>query len=95
MGYFGVGDVVGHLSFGLEEKMKIIYNEFDEIAATIKNTFKDAAVLIVSDHGMKAVGRFGDHSNYAFWSLNLDLNLRNPKITDFYNLIVNNFSKYQ
>lgn len=93
MVYFGVADVVGHLSFGIKEKMKIIYNELDEIAEKVQEKFKDAIILIVSDHGMKSIGRFGDHENYAFWSLNLDKNLGNPKTTDFYNLIVNEFKK--
>ncbi|MFQ6010470.1 MAG: hypothetical protein ACE5J7_05140 [Candidatus Aenigmatarchaeota archaeon] len=86
MGYFGLADVIGHLSFGVESKMKIIYTELDEIARTV-NERADIRVLIISDHGMKAVGRFGDHSNYGFWSLNNKVELQKPKITDFYGII--------
>lgn len=93
MAYFSVADVVGHLSFGIEEKMKIIYNELDDITKKVSEKFNDATILIVSDHGMKKIGRFGDHSNYAFWSLNIDKNLGNPKITDFYNSIIDKFNK--
>ncbi len=84
LGYFSVIDVIGHLNFGNNTIMKMIYKEFDEIAKAVKN--KNSDVLIISDHGMKAIGSFGDHSEYGFWSsdtLNLDI----PKITDFYEII--------
>ncbi len=85
MGYFGAGDVIGHLSFGVESKMKIIYKEFDDIA---KRTQEVAdKLLIISDHGMQAIGRFGDHSTYGFWSLNYETDMKNPKITDFNKII--------
>lgn len=32
MGYFALADVIGHLSFGIKSKMRIIYHELDEIA---------------------------------------------------------------
>jgi hypothetical protein len=77
MVYFGLADVIGHLSFGMESKMKLIYKELDEIAGRIKGK-----KLIVSDHGMRPVGRFGDHNSYGFWSVNFDAELTNPKITE-------------
>lgn len=89
MGYFALADVIGHLSFGLKIKMKIIYKELEEIA---KKTKKFAEkILIISDHGMRAVGRFGDHSNYGFWSFSEELKLKNPKITDFCEMIKKRF----
>lgn len=81
LGYFSVADVVGHLNFGNKTMMKMIYKELDEIASRIKE--KGDLILVLSDHGMKAIGPFGDHSNYGFWSLNKKVNLNNPKITDF------------
>jgi len=85
MCYFNLADAIGHLSFGVLDKMKMVYNELDAIAKIARkgNRF----ILIISDHGMKAVGRFGDHSKYGFYSCNQKLNLKKPKITDFFNLI--------
>ena len=85
MCYFNLADAIGHLSFGILDKMKKIYNELDGIAKIARKN--DEFILIVSDHGMKAVGRFGDHSKYGFYSCNQKLNLKKPKITDFFSLI--------
>ncbi len=88
MAYFPLADLIGHLSFGLKSKMRLVYKELESIAKKVEADFK----LIISDHGMKAVGRYGDHSNYGFWSTNKKLGTKNPKITDFATLILN-FSK--
>ena len=86
MGYFGVGDVVGHVSFGVEAKRKLIYRDFDDLAK--KTAEKADKMLIISDHGMVAVGRFGDHSRNGFWSLNYQTDIENPRITDFKDVIM-------
>ena len=86
LGYFSVADVIGHLNFGNKDMMQSIYKELDELAGQIQE--KADALLILSDHGMKAVGRFGDHSNYGFWSFDKELKLQNPKITDFAKIIL-------
>lgn len=81
LGYFSIADVIGHLNFGNRTMMKMIYQDFDDIAKTIRDT-----LIILSDHGMEKVGIFGDHSNYGFWSTNFkDLGI--PKITDFADII--------
>ena len=80
LGYFSVADVVGHLNFGNKQVMKMIYQELDEIAGKIKE--KCEKLLVLSDHGMLAVGQFGDHSNYGFWSANFEVNFKNPRITE-------------
>ena len=86
MGYFGAADVIGHLSFGMKIKMKIIYKEMEDI---VKNASEKADKLIViSDHGMEAIGRFGDHSDHGFWSTNFETDFTRPKPTEFYDLIV-------
>ena len=85
MGYFALADVIGHLSFGIKLKMKLIYQELDEIAKIARK--KADKLLIISDHGMRAIGRFGDHSDYGFWSFSEKIKLENPKITEFRKLI--------
>ncbi|MFA6296303.1 MAG: hypothetical protein WC663_03045 [Patescibacteria group bacterium] len=90
-GYFNLADVVGHLSFGQELKMKLIYQELNDIAKKVQTEHPDATILIISDHGMQAIGQFGDHSRHGFWSLNKQISLNNPKPTDFANLISQNF----
>jgi hypothetical protein len=77
LAYFNIADVIGHLNFGNTFLMKMIYRDLDEIAGSI-----DSPLIVLSDHGMKPVGFFGDHSSYGFWSSgNYDLGM--PKITDF------------
>lgn len=82
LGYFSVADEVGHLNFGNKPLIKMIYRELDEIASGV-----EGKVIVLSDHGMKAIGIFGDHSEYGFWSTNYK-EMDNPKITDFANFIV-------
>ena len=86
MGYFDLADAVGHLSFGDEEKMRRVYEELESLAAETKE-LSDENLFVVSDHGMKAVGRFGDHTKNGFYSFSERLNLRTPKITDFFDII--------
>jgi len=91
MGYFDLADAIGHLSFGIEEKMKEVYEELDRMAQRVKEFAEknDALILIISDHGMKAVGRYGDHTKNGFYSFNKEMNVATPKITDFFKLIKN------
>lgn len=65
--------------------MKLIYEELDEIAKETKKFCKN--LLIISDHGMKAVGRFGDHSNYGFWSFSEEIGNKRLKLTKFRGII--------
>ncbi len=83
LGYFSVADVVGHLNFGNNVMMNLIYKDLDDMAGKVDADKK----LVLSDHGMKAIGEFGDHSEYGFWSLNYDAGLKNPRITEFRELI--------
>ncbi len=86
MGYFDLADAIGHLSFGVPEKMEKVYMELEDLAREVKSSTDDF-VLVISDHGMKPVGRYGDHSKNGFYSANRRLGLSLPKITDFYDLI--------
>lgn len=81
LAYFSIADVIGHLNFGNTTMMKMIYRDLDEIARDINNS-----LIVLSDHGMKRIGMFGDHSNYGFWSTNFK-DLGTPKITDFSEII--------
>jgi len=83
LGYFSLADVIGHLNFGNRTMIRMIYRDLDEIAGTIKTPY-----TVLSDHGMVALGIYGDHSNYGFWSSS-EKNLGNPKITDFESIILN------
>jgi len=85
MGYFNLADLVGHLNFGISEKMEEVYRELESLAKETSSA--SDLILIISDHGMKAVGRYGDHTKYGFYSLNQKKSLKNPRITSFYNLI--------
>ena len=85
LSYFDLADAIGHLSFGISSKMREVYEELENLAKRVKD--EDGFTLIVSDHGMKAVGRYGDHTRNGFYSLNKTMGLKVPKITDFYHLI--------
>jgi hypothetical protein len=81
LAYFSLADVLGHLNFGDSGMMKIVYDDFNAIAASVRGQ-----LIVLSDHGMVNVGMFGDHSNYGFWSTAYR-DLGNPKITSFGKII--------
>jgi hypothetical protein len=84
LGYFSVADVIGHLNFGNNVMMKMIYKDLDEMGAVVRE--KSDNTIVLSDHGMEALGMFGDHSGYGFWSTSFK-DLENPKITDMRKVI--------
>lgn len=87
LGYFSVADEVGHLNFGNKALIKTIYRELDDLVAIIQGN-----VIVLSDHGMKAIGQYGDHSEYGFWSTNF-VDLGSPRIIDFSNLLTAEIKK--
>lgn len=89
MVYFKTLDHYGELCFGNIQRLKDAYSKFDRFVAEVNDKVKNSFVLIISDHGMERLGKtpFGKHSNYAFYSINMQLKLKKPKITDFYTLI--------
>jgi len=92
MVYFKTLDSFGEVCFENTEKIRDIYSKVDKFVKEVKCKLNDKCfVLIISDHGMERLGKhsFGKHSNYAFYSMNRKLGLKNPKITDFYLLIKN------
>jgi hypothetical protein len=89
MAYFYILDVYGELCFSKPSLLSQIYSMVDDFVYKIRNRLEDAFILIVSDHGVEPLPNtpFGRHSQYAFYSTNLKLGLKNPEITDFYYLI--------
>jgi hypothetical protein len=86
IGYFSVADVIGHLNFGNTTMMKMIYKDLDDIAREVRSVPSNR-VIVLSDHGMKAVGPFGDHSDHGFWSTNTGEVHGTPRITEFFGII--------
>lgn len=85
----GATDLLGHIFRGNLTEMWEIYVQMDLFLKEVKEKIGDETfTLVVSDHGMKPVGRYGVHSSYAFYSSNIPLNLNFPKITDFKDIIL-------
>jgi len=94
VGYTRLADDLGHLYGGNLTKTFEIYSLLDNFAKEVKALVdEDDVLLIVSDHGMKPLGRYGEHSNHGFYSCNKKLNLKNPRIYDFFPIIVNDLEK--
>ncbi len=83
MGYFALADAIGHLSFGVSSKMRIVYQELDDLVSEAAKKDNNG-LLILSDHGMETVGRFGDHSRQGFWSSSLNIAENNLKLTHLF-----------
>lgn len=94
MMYTKLLDTYGELSFN--RKLSLIYSLVDKFVKDVKSLLNKRwgsqyLLLIISDHGIKNIvgTRFGEHSSYAFYSLNIPIPLKNVRITDFYPLIRN------
>ena len=78
-----ITDLLGHIYWGTE-KLALLYEEMDLLTNRVKLRLRpEDLILIISDHGM---GRYG-HTPYGFYSLNIELGLENPAITDFFRII--------
>ena len=83
--YTKVIDSVGHFLAWDTKSMWHLYERVDNFVKELtKRVGSNTFILVISDHGMK---RTGIHSDHAFYSTNVRLNLTNPKMTDFYNII--------
>jgi|GEM_PF-992937 len=92
MTYFRLADLIGHL-FYVKKPLRIMkaYLELNNLAGMLKTHVPPNTIfLIVSDHGMRASsdGLMGEHSKYAFWSLNIDTEWTPKDFTDFYPKII-------
>jgi predicted AlkP superfamily phosphohydrolase/phosphomutase len=84
MQYFFLLDGIQHVFFRNKVKMMDFYMMFNMFVEDLtKKLDKDTMVLIISDHGQKK----GIHTEYGFYSCNKKLNLKNPKISDFKEII--------
>ena len=91
MTHFMFTDLLGHLYAGNATKMFGVYIKAEQLVEDAKKLIDDETLLlIVSDHGMKSIGKgtFGEHSDHGFYSSNFPLSLEKPKMTDFFPLIV-------
>jgi predicted AlkP superfamily pyrophosphatase or phosphodiesterase len=94
MGYTRMADDLGHSFGGDLAKTSKIYTLLDNYAEEVRELMsEDDVLLIVSDHGMKPLGRYGEHSDHGFYSCSKRLNLSNPRVYDFFSVIVNGLQK--
>lgn len=83
--YTKIIDYVGHFLAWDTRAMWHLYERADKFVEKLERRVGDnTLILVISDHGMK---RTGMHSDHAFYSTNIVLNLRNAKMTDFYDII--------
>jgi predicted AlkP superfamily phosphohydrolase/phosphomutase len=86
MQYFYVLDGIQHVFYKNKIKVMNYYIEFNQFVGKVKEKLpEDTMLFIVSDHG----GEFGLHTNYGFYSSNIKLGLKNPKISEFKDIIEN------
>lgn len=88
MAWFCPADRMGHIFRSDLNRMRETYEKLNDLAKKVRDSF-NGAVLIISDHGMEKLGKFGDHSdmNYGFWSSNNSLGLKNPRFVDLKNIV--------
>ena len=97
MTHFKFADLLGHIFAGNLTRMFGVYMKAEQLVKDVKKIIRDETLLlVVSDHGMKMFGkgRFGEHSDHGFYSSNLPLKLKNPKITNFFDLIVKTLTEH-
>jgi len=87
--YMHFPDVLQHLLFTRPLKIKEFYLDLDNYVSILKGRIEAPLFLIVSDHGFDL--KTGTHSKHGFYSSNISLNPKPKRITDFYNLIVNDY----
>ena len=84
MQYFFLLDGIQHVFFHNKLKIMDYYMKFNNFVANLtKKIDDDDIILIISDHGQKK----GIHTDYGFYSSNIKLNLKKPKIYDFKTLV--------
>ena len=88
--HFYILDGMQHLFSWDENFIKNLYLRFEELAEIVKTKVSDETlIIIVSDHGQSD----GKHTHYGFYSVNKPLNLNDPKLVDFYQIIMDYLEK--
>lgn len=86
--WFDIADLFGHLYIcKMPEKIRKVYIDLNKLISEIKDKVpKETLFLIVSDHGIRASPNnlIGEHTNYAFYSFNMNVMRRPHSIYDFY-----------
>jgi len=86
MVWFDLADLLGHIYIAKRPwRLMKAYLELNTLAKDLQRKMPENTIfLIVSDHGMKAIGGSGDHSLYGFYSINIETTWKPNSITDFY-----------
>lgn len=88
MHYFYVLDGIQHVFYKNKLKVMDYYLRFNEFVGKLREQIpEDMMLFIISDHG----GENGLHTDYGFYSCNKKLGLKNPKISDFKDIIEKKF----
>ncbi len=86
MCHFQITDLYGHIYCKDREQILSLYRTIDDfVGDVIKKTSRECWILIISDHGIDE--DFG-HTKHGFYSSNININLNDPHITDFYPMIM-------
>lgn len=85
MVHFFLLDLIQHIFPYDTEYIKKTYERIDSFIGEVKERLcaNEVFLLVVSDHGLLE----GYHTPYGFYSCNEPLKLKNPKITDFADII--------
>ena len=86
--YTTLVDNIGHWFYGSKQERFKLAHEVNRIVARIHDEYPNATVYVISDHGMKQVNGYGDHSEKGFFSSNTGELIRKPM--DLYHLILKN-----
>ena len=87
--HFNNPDMFQHVFVCNRRKTLAFYERLDDLVSQIwRRLDDDVARLVLSDHGFACRdGKTPWHTDYAFYSCNVRLNLRNPHLCDFYGVI--------
>lgn len=84
--YMHFPDVLQHLLFTRAYQIRKLYVDLDNYVSALKERLGNSLFLIVSDHGFDL--RTKTHSKHGFYSSNITLKPKPKRITDFYNMIL-------
>jgi len=82
MAHFNIIDAIGHALHDTNKMDKYVILVAKMVSDIKSKLNGDYRMLLISDHGV-------EHTPDAFYSCNVKLGLKNPKITDFFEIIKN------